>query len=313
MRPRRRRRRRSAERVDLTGVDVVLNPDFGDGLLRPRSAAALARGAATTRPASSCCSATSPGSRPATVRAAGRRRAGHAIGVCALRRRARVTRSGSIGSMFATLSGLHGDKAVWKMRRVPDAATSVHGAAVARRRCRATWTPGRTTRRCSRSRRMERRCPDLVPSEVPAAASTSTTTSPTTALATAVFLALELGLPLLLEGEPGVGKTAAAKALAGGARRAADPAAVLRGPHRQRGALRVELPAPAAGDPAGRVAARAARARPTCSPRSSSSSGRSCAASGTTGRGRRCCSSTRSTGPTTSSRRCCWSSSARAR
>jgi len=35
-----------------------------------------------------------------------------------------------------------------------------------------------------------------------------------TATATAVFLALELGLPLLLEGEPGVGKTAAAQALA---------------------------------------------------------------------------------------------------
>jgi len=33
-------------------------------------------------------------------------------------------------------------------------------------------------------------------------------------LATAVFLALTLGQPLLLEGEPGVGKTAAAKALA---------------------------------------------------------------------------------------------------
>ncbi|WP_174534345.1 AAA family ATPase [Micromonospora chalcea] len=33
-------------------------------------------------------------------------------------------------------------------------------------------------------------------------------------MATAVFLALELGKPLLLEGEPGVGKTAAAKALA---------------------------------------------------------------------------------------------------
>lgn len=33
-------------------------------------------------------------------------------------------------------------------------------------------------------------------------------------LATAAFLALELGLPLLLEGEPGVGKTSAAKALA---------------------------------------------------------------------------------------------------
>jgi MoxR-like ATPase len=35
-----------------------------------------------------------------------------------------------------------------------------------------------------------------------------------TATATAVFLSLELGLPLLLEGEPGVGKTAAAQALA---------------------------------------------------------------------------------------------------
>ncbi len=33
-------------------------------------------------------------------------------------------------------------------------------------------------------------------------------------LATALYLALELGQPLLLEGEPGVGKTAAAKALA---------------------------------------------------------------------------------------------------
>jgi MoxR-like ATPase len=35
-----------------------------------------------------------------------------------------------------------------------------------------------------------------------------------TATATAVYLALELGLPLLLEGEPGVGKMAAAQALA---------------------------------------------------------------------------------------------------
>ena len=33
-------------------------------------------------------------------------------------------------------------------------------------------------------------------------------------LSTALYLALALGLPLLLEGEPGVGKTAAAKALA---------------------------------------------------------------------------------------------------
>ena len=34
-------------------------------------------------------------------------------------------------------------------------------------------------------------------------------------LATAIFLAGELGKPLLLEGEPGVGKTAVAQALAG--------------------------------------------------------------------------------------------------
>jgi MoxR-like ATPase len=33
-------------------------------------------------------------------------------------------------------------------------------------------------------------------------------------MSTAVYLALQLGLPLLLEGEPGVGKTAAAKVLA---------------------------------------------------------------------------------------------------
>ena len=64
--------------------------------------------------------------------------------------------------------------------------------------------------------------------------------------------------PLLLEGDAGVGKTEVAKVLAGIARHAADPAAVLRGPGRARGDVRVELPAPAAGD----QAARARRARP---------------------------------------------------
>ncbi len=74
-------------------------------------------------------------------------------------------------------------------------------------------------------------------------------------LATAVFLALSLGQPLLLEGEAGVGKTEVAKALAAALRRRAHPAAVLRGHRRQPGALRVELPAPAA------LRAGAARAR----------------------------------------------------
>ena len=53
--------------------------------------------------------------------------------------------------------------------------------------------------------------------------------------------------PLLLEGEPGTGKTALAEALAEALGLAADPAAVLRGHRRQPGALRLGLPA---ADPA---------------------------------------------------------------
>ena len=99
----------------------------------------------------------------------------------------------------------------------------------------------------------------------------------------------------------------------GGAGRAADPAAVLRGPDRQRGALRVELPAPAAGDPAGRVAARDAGRRGPV--HRGVPAGAADPAGGPAHRpgSPRCCSSTRSTGPTTSSRRCCSSSSARRR
>ena len=64
---------------------------------------------------------------------------------------------------------------------------------------------------------------------------------PDRGLATALFLALALEKPLLLEGEAGVGKTEAAKALAARARRAADPAPVLRGARRRARRLRVEL------------------------------------------------------------------------
>ena len=86
-------------------------------------------------------------------------------------------------------------------------------------------------------------------------------------LATAVFLALELGRPLLLEGEAGVGKTELAKVLAASLGRAAHPAPVLRGPRRQHGRLRVELPAPDARDPA---AGGARRGRPRDAPTTSS-------------------------------------------
>ena len=75
-------------------------------------------------------------------------------------------------------------------------------------------------------------------------------------LATAVFLALELGRPLLLEGEAGVGKTELAKVLAASLGTPPDPPPVLRGPRRQHGRLRVELPAPDARDPAARGARR---------------------------------------------------------
>ena len=126
-------------------------------------------------------------------------------------------------------------------------------------------------------------------------------------LATVLFLALTMQRPLLLEGEPGTGKTALAEALAQSARPAADPAAVLRGHRRHPGALRLGLPAP---DPA---PARA-RGRRLGRPRTSRRPRRACTTSGSCSpdrccarcsRARPCCWSTRSTAPTTSSRRSC--------
>ena len=74
---------------------------------------------------------------------------------------------------------------------------------------------------------------------------------PDRGLATALYLSLRLEKPLLLEGEAGVGKTEAAKALARALPRPADPAPVLRGPRRRARRLRVELLAPAAAHPRG--------------------------------------------------------------
>ena len=147
----------------------------------------------------------------------------------------------------------------------------------------------------------------------PRAAWTRSTTSSTRAWRPRVFLALTLGQPLLLEGEPGVGKTAAAKALApaldtplirlqcyegltvGEAlyewnyQRQLLAIRLAESRHetlRRRRPVHRGVPAGTA-DPAGDPARRPDR--------------------------RRCCSSTRSTAPTTSSRRCCSSSSARPR
>ena len=74
---------------------------------------------------------------------------------------------------------------------------------------------------------------------------------PERGLATALYLSLASRSRCCSRARPGVGKTEAAKALAARARRAADPAAVLRGPRRRARGLRVELLAPAAAHPRG--------------------------------------------------------------
>ena len=72
-------------------------------------------------------------------------------------------------------------------------------------------------------------------------------------MATALFCAVRLPQPLLLEGEAGVGKTEAAKALAAVLDTPLIRLQCYEGIERGRGALRVELSPPAVADPVGRV------------------------------------------------------------
>jgi molybdenum cofactor cytidylyltransferase len=100
------------ERVDLTGVDVVLNPDFGDGCSTSvRSALSEVRDDAD---GVVLLLGDQPGVTPAAVAALVEGAAGHAVGVCAY--------DDGPGhplwfdrSMFEVLTALHGDKAVWKL------------------------------------------------------------------------------------------------------------------------------------------------------------------------------------------------------
>jgi molybdenum cofactor cytidylyltransferase len=99
-------------RVDLTGTQPVLNPDFGDGCATSiRSALghvdAQADGIVLLL-------GDQPGVSAATITALVEGARGHAIGVCAY--------DDGPGhplwfdrSVFATLDTLHGDKAVWKL------------------------------------------------------------------------------------------------------------------------------------------------------------------------------------------------------
>ena len=100
------------ETVDLSGVEVVLNPDFGDGCATSiRTALARVRDDVD---GVVLLLGDQPGVTPETVAAlvAGARE--HAVGVCAY--------DDGLGhplwfhrNMFATLADLHGDKAVWKL------------------------------------------------------------------------------------------------------------------------------------------------------------------------------------------------------
>ena len=267
---------RCARRVDLTGVDVVLNPDFGDGCahLDPHGPG----------PA---CSDDADGRRAPARRPAGRHR----------RRRSRrwwpapagtpsasartttgsATRCGSIGACSTTLAGLHGDKAVWKLVDADDdvVAGPGRGRRPARRR-HLGRLPGP-----ARGATDER---DLSSAEEVRRRFDEHGYLADEGMATAVFLTLRAGAAAAARGRAGRRQDRRRAGAREGARRAAGAAPVLRGADRERGALRLEPPAPAAGDPDRRVAARSGSARPTCSARSSWSSGRSCAASGTTGR-----------------------------
>ena len=100
------------DRVDLSGVDVVLNPDFGDGCSTSiRSALSEVRDDAD---GVVLLLGDQPGVTPATVTALVEGAAGRAVGVCEY--------DDGLGhplwfdrGMFDVLTDLHGDKAVWKL------------------------------------------------------------------------------------------------------------------------------------------------------------------------------------------------------
>jgi molybdenum cofactor cytidylyltransferase len=103
-------------RVELADVDVVLNPDFGEGC-----ATSIRSGLDHVHPAMHglvLLLGDQPGVSVDTIRALAEAARGHAMGVCAYDDGQTVELGHPLWfdrSMFETLRGLHGDKAVWKL------------------------------------------------------------------------------------------------------------------------------------------------------------------------------------------------------
>ena len=125
--------------------------------------------------------------------------------------------------------------------------------------------------------------------DAPAARSTTSTTSPTSAWRPPCSAPSALRQPLLLEGEAGVGKTEAAKALAAALDTPACAPAVLRGHHRAEALYEWNYPRQLLAIRTRRIRRRARRASDDLFTPSSSSTAHCCAPSATAARARRCC------------------------
>lgn len=193
--------------VDLNGVVVVHNPDFGTGC-----ASSIARALGAVDPGADGAVlflGDQPGIDPAAVAQLVARGPGDGAAVC----RYRNGRGHPIffaRAVFDELRTLHGDKGVWRLLgsgRIPvvevpvDAETPLDVD---------TWDDYRRLRELDAGR-SGGAFADVADVAVRFDDQDYLLDEGT---ASAIFLATELGRPLLLEGEPGVGKTTAAKALA---------------------------------------------------------------------------------------------------